>query len=269
MENKNECTGQGGIRVPEYHPLLDDEKDVKLLMRYDVMKTRKLQPWDALMKRMVWSQLGDISGKKMLDFGSGEGINADYFAERNEVTAVEPDSGSIDNRYRENEYRQLQGSTERIREMPDASFDWILCHNVLEYAADREEIVKEFSRVLKPEGCLSLVKHNRPGRVMQMVVLLNNFEMANRLLNGENGMSQQYGEIHYYEDKDVERWCSDLTISRTMGIRTFWDLQQNQELHREAEWQNKMIQMEMRVSEIEEYRNIAFFHHLLIRKKDM
>lgn len=150
--------------------------------------------------------------------------------------------------------------------MEDASFDVIVCHNVFEYATDRADITREFSRLLKPDGYISIVKHNRPGRVMQMVVLLNDFEQANSLLDGNDGMTSRFGEIHYYEDTDIERWCPGLEISKTMGIRTFWDLQQNQEIHKNAEWQSKMVQIEMRASERKEYQNIAFFHHLIISK---
>ncbi|MEY8432800.1 class I SAM-dependent methyltransferase [Lachnospiraceae bacterium 48-42] len=46
------------------------------------------------MKRIVWKQLGDIRDKKILDFGSGIGVTANYLAEHNEVTAIEPDEGS-------------------------------------------------------------------------------------------------------------------------------------------------------------------------------
>jgi len=34
--------------------------------------------------------------------------------------------------------------------------------------------MKEFVRILKKTGYISISKHNRAGRVMQMVVLLNN-----------------------------------------------------------------------------------------------
>ncbi len=37
-----------------------------------------LQPWECLMKRIVWKQLGDIRDKKILDFGSGRGVTANY-----------------------------------------------------------------------------------------------------------------------------------------------------------------------------------------------
>lgn len=57
-----------------------------------------------------------------------------------------------------------------------------------------------------------------------------------------------------------------MSVSKVYGIRTFWDLQQNQEMENDAEWQEKMIQLEMKVSEIEEYRAVAFFHHLVLVK---
>ena len=219
-------------------------------------------------EKIVRIQLGEIKDKRILDFGSGLGITADYFAEKNEVTAVEPDAESIANRWQNHVYEQIQGSTQAIREMPDASFDVIICHNVFEYATDREDILKEFARLLKPDGYISLVKHNRPGRVMQMVVLLNDFDMANQLLDGKDGTTSKFGAIHYYEDGDILRWCPGLAIEKTMGMRTFWDLQQNQEVHKNKEWQDKMIQMELRVCEEREYRDIAFFHHLIIKKAD-
>lgn len=81
------------------------------------------------------------------------------------------------------------GSVDRLREFADETFDFIICHNVLEYTEDRVAIVREFVRVLKLHGKISIVKHNRAGRVMQMIVLLNDFEKAHSLLSGNDGMS--------------------------------------------------------------------------------
>ena len=143
----------------------------------------------------------------------------------------------------------------------------IICHNVLEYAEDRPDIVKEFARILKPNGKISIVKHNRAGRVMQVVVLLNDFEHAHSLLDGNDGMASKYGAIHYYEDNDIEKWCPELVISKTFGMRTFWDMQQNQDIHKDTDWQDKMVEIEMRVSDMDGYKDIAFFHHLVIEKR--
>lgn len=225
-----------------------------------------LPPWEQLLKKILWKQLGDIQGQCILDFGSGSGITACHYAKENDVTAVEPDESSVENRRKEYGYRQLVGSTEILKSFEDHTFDIIFCHNVLEYALDREEILREFYRILKPGGTVSIVKHNRAGRVMQMVVLLNEFEKAHDLLDGKDGTASQYGTIHYYEDQDLLKWCDGFHISDVHGIRTFWDLQQNQQIHRDIQWQEKMVEAEMRVADIEDYRNIAFFHHVILKK---
>ena len=144
---------------------------------------------------------------------------------------------------------------------------YVFCHNVLEYIDDKQCVINELSRVLKKDGTMSIVKHNRFGRVMQMVVLLNDFEKANDLLDGKNSTASKFGEIKYYNDEDILKWCPELSIEDCYGIRTFWDLQQNQEMHDDENWQINMMKFEMRCSNIEEFQKIAFFHHLLINKK--
>lgn len=132
---------------------------------------------------------------------------------------------------------------------------------------EREKIIKEFSRVLKSNGYLSVLKHNKAGRVMQMVALLNNFEHANELLKGENGHAQQFGTINYYENTEILEWSDKFKIERIMGMRTFWDLQQNQEIHKDKTWQEQMLEMELKVSKIEAYKAVASFYHVILRKK--
>ena len=42
----------------------------------------ELPAWERLFKRIVWKQIGEIEGKRILDFGSGQGITANYFAKK-------------------------------------------------------------------------------------------------------------------------------------------------------------------------------------------
>ena len=120
-----------------------------------------LSPWDSMLKRIVWKQLGDIRNKKILDFGSGIGVTADYLGKNNDVIAIEPNEESVAARWTNNQYTQMIGSVDRLCEFADETFDFIICHNVLEYTEDRADIVREFARVLKPHGKISIVKHNR------------------------------------------------------------------------------------------------------------
>ena len=100
-----------------------------------------------------------------------------------------------------------------------------------------------------------------------MVVLLNNFDEANQLLEGHNSNAQQFGTISYYDDSDVSNWYNGLVLQQTYGLRTFWDLQQIQEIQKDTEWQKKMIDIEMRVSKNPDFQRIAFFHHLIFEKR--
>ena len=230
-------------------------------------KMSELTDWDRMLKRILWTQLGDIKGKKILDFGSGEGITANRFAKENEVVAVEPWEEMLQNRWQDYGYVQIQGDISTIAEMEDNSFDMVFCHNVLEYIDDKAQVIKELCRVLRTGGKLSLVKHNRVGRVMQMAVLLDDFDKAHDLLDGKDSAASKFGAIRYYEDASVTDWEPSLKLVDSFGIRTFWDLQQKQEKHGLDDWQDKMVELELRVSRIEAFRAVAFFHHLVFEKE--
>ena len=117
----------------------------------------QLPVWEKLAKVIIWKQIGELKGKKILDFGSGAGITANHFASDNQVTAIEPSADMLAQQVNTNGYRQIIGSTDELKMLPNNSFDYIFCHNVLEYADDREIIVGEFYRLLKPNGKLSIV----------------------------------------------------------------------------------------------------------------
>lgn len=227
----------------------------------------ELPAWERLLKKIVWKQLGEIEGKRILDFGSGEGITANYLAAKNDVIAVEPSEDMRKTAWTDFPYKQIAGDVHSLSVFADETFDVILCHNVLEYIDDKRTVIQELTRLLKPNGFISVVKHNRAGRVMQMAVLLDDIEKANALLDGKNSTASKYGAIRYYHDSDITEWSSRLKLVDSYGIRTFWDLQQNQEKHDQEEWQEKMAQLEMRVSHMDEYRQIAFFHHLILTKE--
>ena len=79
----------------------------------------------------------------------------------------------LSNAWKDNEYNQIVGDVNALSMFEDETFDIIICHNVLEYIDDKETVVKALTRVLKKKGVLSIAKHNRAGRVMQMAVLLD------------------------------------------------------------------------------------------------
>jgi SAM-dependent methyltransferase len=222
-------------------------------------------PWTKLFYKLIWHNL-DFEGKKILDFGSGLGLTANYLALKNEVVAIEPNEEMILNSIRENNYVQICGDVKSLAKLEDQSFDTIICHNVFEYLEGRKEVMREFSRVLKPGGVLSIVKHNRLGKIMQKAIFEYKVDEALKLINNEDVESINFGMIREYENSDLEMWCENLfDIDKIYGIRTFFALQKN-ELKTGKEWIDDMFRVECAVQEIEEFQKIAFFHHILMKK---
>lgn len=223
-------------------------------------------PWGKLFYNIIYDQLGSIKNKKILDFGSGFGVTSNYFAKDNEVTAIEPNRLMLQMRYDQNEYTQWTGSIECLKNIPDETYDYIICHNVIEYIIDRKELLLEFNRVLKKDGTISIVKHNKLGKIMQKAILEYNIEEALSLLVNENIKSSNFGTINLYENEDIKKYSQDtLKIEDFYGVRIFFALQNN-DLKKEPDWLSKMFILERKVDQISHFRDIAFFHHLIIKK---
>jgi len=223
-------------------------------------------PWGRLFYRLVWHNL-DLKDKKILDFGSGFGVTSSHLAKFNDVTAVEPNMEMLEHRICDNRYEQITGSIEKLKEMEDSSFDVILCHNVLEYIENRAELIAEFHRLLKADGILSIVKHNKNGKIMHKAVFENNIDEAMSLLKGENAVSQNFGTINEYEIEDLQDCIAErFILDKVCGIRTFYGIQPNS-FKSEPDWEERLFMLECAVESNAAYANIAFFQHLLYEKK--
>ena len=67
------------------------------------------QPWGQIYYDILFEQLQDIKGKRVLDFGSGFGLVANHLAQDNEVLAVEPNEEMVALRVQDHPYQQLVG----------------------------------------------------------------------------------------------------------------------------------------------------------------
>ncbi|MGY0371994.1 class I SAM-dependent methyltransferase [Clostridium sp. JNZ J1-5] len=226
------------------------------------------KPWSVMFYRVVWEQLSQITNSKILDFGSGLGITSNHLAKNNDVVAIEPNADMMDMRICENSYQQIIGNIEQLRQQQDNSFDLVVCHNVFEYAKERKDIFREFYRVLKSNGIISIIKHNYTGRIMSKVIFENNMDEALLLLNGEVSNAAYFGQINYYDMNDIREWIGDLdvNIEKILGVRTFSALHPNNEFKYDQIWQEKMFELEMKVSNIKDYINISFYNHVLLKK---
>ena len=149
--------------------------------------------------------------------------------------------------------------------LEEASFDVIFCHNVLEYVEDRKVVLKAFTRLLKPGGLLSIVKHNEVGRVLQTVVFENDTQKALDLLAGQDLETHSMGLAQAY---DLDRAVEDLAleVQDYQGTPTvFYALQDNRFKVQEG-WRESLLKMELAVCQESSYRDIAFFQHYTLKR---
>ncbi len=226
------------------------------------------QPWGRMFYDLIFRQL-DIPGDKrlrILDFGAGFCLTAGHYAKDHDVTAVEPDEQMCDLRV-EDDYELINRGADYLATVEDDSVDVVICHNVLEYAENREEILRHLVRIVKPNGILSIVKHNLLGRVMGSAVLADDPKTSLDLLNEEDE-SSMFGKRSVYSNEFLFESLSDkMDLSGIYGIRTFFGLSSNNEIKYTDEWYSAMLELEIRASSVEEFRKVAFFNHLIFKKK--
>jgi S-adenosylmethionine-dependent methyltransferase len=230
------------------------------------------QPWGRIFYDILWRQLvvEDKMRLKILDFGSGFGVTSNHFAAKHDVTAVEPNIEMSGRRFSDYPYQQITAGYEKLRELPAEMFDVIFCHNVLEYAENKEEIFAELARLLKKDGILSIVKHNRFGRAMAAAVFDDNPEKALALIDHQKTGDEQkeFGTQNLYDDETLFTWAREqhLSVEKILGIRSFFALSRNNDVKFTPEWYSNMLELELIASNMEEYKGIAFFHHVIFRK---
>lgn len=231
-------------------------------------------PWGKMFYDLVWQQLAPyhVHGWQIFDFGSGFGKTSNYLAAENTVVAYEPNLDVLALRYQENAYVQLTGNWIEFMSQLSGNttkFDLIMIHNTFEYTSTRKDILLELIKHQNTNGLVSIIKHNRLGRVMGTAVLHDNPAEALRELHGGAGASVNFGAIQTYENSELvlEMIALGYELVETLGIRSFYALSQNDTIKYNEQWYQNMLRLEREVERQPAFIQVAFFNHLIFRKK--
>jgi ubiquinone/menaquinone biosynthesis C-methylase UbiE len=115
-------------------------------------------------------------GLRLLDVGCGTGHHMASLRERGfDVAGVDGSPEMLEQARANNPDAEIKLSDVESLPFPDASFDFILCIEVLRYLPSAVQCVREMSRVLKPGGiCLTTAAP---------IMNLNGYWIVNRLAN--------------------------------------------------------------------------------------
>ena len=107
--------------------------------------------------RFILRQMGDVSGKQLLDLGCGAGENSVYFAKKGALCVASdysPGMVEVALQLAEDNKVKICGRTMNAiaLDCPDNTFDFVYASNLLHHLPDPETAIREMHRVLKPGG---------------------------------------------------------------------------------------------------------------------
>jgi S-adenosylmethionine-dependent methyltransferase len=137
------------------------------------------------------------------------------------------------------------------------AFDIVLCHSLLEFVDDPQDLLAQMTRVLRPGGVLSVVFGNRHHALLQEVFLRRDFHKARQALEGELSGVDLFGlPRRTFYPKAIWQMleaCGLLVVGE-YGVRVFADL-----LGELPENMDALLALELAASASMPYRHMARF----------
>ena len=233
----------------------------------------------ALRTGLVWTALRRVLDEKggsldVLDAGGGTGGFAVPLAELGHtVTVVDqsPDSlAALERRANEagvaDRVRAVQGDLDNLAAVaPDASFDLVLCHSVLEHVDAPDKAMAAVAAALRPGGTASVVTANRVAAVFARALAGHTAE-ASRVLTDPDG---RYGAGDALRRRLTTGELTTLAgeaglrVDSVHGVRVFADLVPSALLDGDSAATDALVALEAAVAERPEFRDVASALHLL------
>lgn len=230
-------------------------------------------PWGQLFYQTAWHQIDQyftLQEQSVLDIGCGFGITSHEYAKKgNTVTGIDPTRDMIEiAKCNGTEVTYICGSFESMAaEM--GWYNWIFCHNILEYVEDPELFIKYISGCQDMNGYLSLIAHNPTAKVMKKAIINKDPEGALTSI----GNSKEYSgiiqtDITTYTFDEISKWLmeSGYDIVGHCGIHNIYGYISDNEIKDNEDWHNKIMNLEFELGTQSPYREIAKFTHIIARK---
>ena len=146
-----------------------------------------------------------------------------------------------------------------------ASFDIILCHNLLEYVDDPGAGLRGAARVMRDSSAiLSVLVRNQAGEVLKAVLQTGDLAAAEHNLTVEWGQESLYGgRVRLFTSEALEAILKDasLTINARRGVRVIADYLPAQ-ISRSAEYE-RIFALERKLGKRREFFGVARYMHCL------
>lgn len=256
--------------------------------RADAWSSWQASPWGRLryevVRRTTARALADLPGPlRVLDVGGADGADSLPLAvEGHEVTILDFAPKLLE---RAVQAADTEGAADRVRTIctdldrllgnedadapAPATFDVVLCHNVLNYRADVPATVRLLVRLVRPGGVVSVMAPNPAMDVLAAAVRRLDLKSAGQVLDSPTVRGATFDhEMRRLEAAEVADALTDAgcVVEHTFGIRCLMDLIADDERKADPEFYAGLVELELRLCEREPYWRTARFWQLTARR---
>lgn len=241
-------------------------------------------PWGRLLHNVscanVQRHLNEYAGPslRMLDVGGGNGVDAISFAAQGHTVVILDPSVELLDEARHN--AQAAGVAERMefyeaaladipKLFPEAVFDVILCHNVLQYVEDLRAALRAICHSLLPAGLMSVICTNRYSEAYREALQQLNPSAAYEKLDTSAIFSSVFRvDMRAYAAEEVSRALQEVGCAPVAqyGVRCVFDYIPNNDLKNEPAFFAELERLEYAMSDRYPYYLLARFFQLMVRK---
>ena len=238
--------------------------------------------WDALQGVLATvpddvsgDETGDAKTASVIDIGGGTGGFAVRVAELgHRVTVIDPSPdalAALGRRADESGVAELvtgqQGELASLLDLvPEGSADVVLCHGVLEILDDPAAALATIARVLRPGGTLSLLVGQRHAAVVARA-MAGHFGQARDLLDAAPGSAPDHPHRFTVDELAALLDRTGFATTATHAVRVFVDLVPSSLVDLEPGAADRLVELELAVSERPEYLALATQVHTLATRR--
>ncbi len=212
----------------------------------------------------------------VLDLGCGAGVAAVRLARLGmQVTSLDSSPAMLDIAKRKVEEAGVADgvvlkhgdASQLARLFPAASFDVILCHNILEYVDDPMAVLRGAARALRDSSAiLSVLVRNRAGEVFKAAIQAGDLAAAENNLTAEWGEESLYrGRVRLFTPDGVRAMLTEgsLAVIAERGLRVIADYLPSR-ISRSTDYE-RILELERKLGSRPEYAAVARYTQCFAR----
>ncbi len=238
-------------------------------------------PWQKLKYKMGQANVARHLGQnqmRILDAGGGNGIDAISFAKQGHYVDIVDYSqemlADVQRRIEEVNLNEcvathLDDVNNILALFPNIRFDLIICHNVLQYIDDIQLLFRNFVKLLKPAGVISVLSVNRYSIPYHAAFIDTDLDQALSRLDARKSHTKIFdNEMENYSAEEIKEMlvCAGIILEGDYGIRCICDYWGDNELKLDPVIFKKIERLEFGLTNLYPYKLLARYFQVIGRK---